>query len=82
MNRIKPFIACLFVVSVTLTGCSPTPEELASESKRLHEELATCRTQADSANVYREIAALETRARSEFNKTELKEYERLAHPND
>lgn len=66
-------------VAAALSGCSPTPADLANESRLLHVELAEAVTSEDSAAVFRQIAELESRARQIFDKAELKEYERLAH---
>lgn len=66
--------------AIALVSCNPTPQELAEKNISLHEELARCATEADSLAVFRKISEVESKARDIFNKTELKEYERLAHP--
>lgn len=62
-----------------LWGCSPSPDDLAEESKRLNYELSVAKNRKDSDSIYREISAVETKAREIFTKKELKEYERKAH---
>lgn len=62
-----------------LVSCSPSPAELAAESHSLHAQLEKATNRNDSATIFKQIAALETRAREIFTKDELKEYERLAH---
>ena len=64
---------------IALSACAPTPAEMAEQSKALHRKLEQAATQQDSISIYREIAILESEARSRFQKDELKEYERLAH---
>lgn len=64
------------------TACSTTPAELAAQSRQLHVELENARTAEDSTLIFKKIAETETRAREEFRKDELKEYERLAHSED
>lgn len=79
MRKLMLYILTVSAV-VVMTSCGPSPESLAKESIRLNEELKTAITRRDSDSIYREIAAIETTARSSFRKSELKEYERLAHP--
>lgn len=73
----------IFVVALSawiLMSCTPTPAELAEESRELHRQLEAAKTEQDSSRIFAEIARLETQARTVFDKTELREYERLAHP--
>lgn len=73
-------VSLLCLIALAMSSCSsPSPEELAAESKALHEQLSRATTEADSTAVFRQISALETHAREIFNKQELRQYERLAH---
>lgn len=65
-----------------MVSCGPSPSDLAAKSVELHRQLKEATNEADSAAIYREISYLESQARDNFNKQELKEYERLAHPHE
>lgn len=73
------YISVLSALSFLFSSCGPTPESLAEQSHRLHDELKAARTQSDSDSIYREISYIETYARRELTKTEFKEYARMAH---
>ena len=79
----KKFVSAFITATfLSLVSCGTSPRELADESIRLHKQLAECTTEADSTAMFKEIAYVESRARQEFNKQELKEYERMAHSSD
>lgn len=80
---VKAKIFLFFIASVSsmiLVSCGPTPQTLAEECRKLNDELKHTTDSAVRDSIYREIAVVETRARKSFNKAELKEYARLAHP--
>ncbi len=81
MRKLMLYISTVLTVT-TFTSCGPTPDSLAHENIRLHEELEKAANRNDSDFIYREIAAVQTQARTSFRKAELKEYERLAHPDE
>lgn len=75
----KTITFCTLLLTVIITGCSPTPESLARQSRSLHEQLSNATTEADSDSIFREISYIETRARRELDKKQFKEYARQAH---
>lgn len=78
----KLLYLCGLGLVMAITSCSTTPAQLAERSQMLHKALEIATTASDSSMIYREIAAVESEARRIFTKQELKEYERLAHPQD
>ena len=75
------YITLIAVFSTLLASCGKSPEKYAEESRELHEQLSKCSNREDSIALYGKIITLESQARNALNKTEFKEYARLAHPN-
>lgn len=78
----KSLLIALAFLALIIAACGPTPQELADEHHRLHQKLRNATNEDDSISIYKEIEALESKARSKLNKTEYKEYRKLVSDGD